>query len=73
MRSSSSAAAISIVRFSDIGYAELGAQNERGAFKHRRKFQSPDCIFKPQPGANQIEIVDELRRRLEQIRHELPR
>src|SRR4030095_13595922 len=28
--------------------------------------------FKPQAGANQIEIVDELRKRLEQIQHEVP-
>jgi len=60
-----------VVRFGDIGRAELGAQNDRGALKEG---DTPiaGLYFKPQAGANQIEIVDELRRRLEQIRHEVP-
>ncbi len=60
-----------IVRFSDIGYAELGAQNERGALKMDDK-PIAGLYFKQQPGANQIEIVNELRKRLEQIKKELP-
>ncbi|WP_028009130.1 efflux RND transporter permease subunit [Solimonas flava] len=61
-----------IVRFSDIGYAELGAQNERGALKIG---DTPiaGLYFRQQPGANQISIVDELRRRLDQIRAEVPK
>jgi multidrug efflux pump len=60
-----------IVRFSDIGYVQLGAQNERGALKMD---QTPiaGIYFKQQPGANQIEIVNELRRRIEQVKRELP-
>jgi hydrophobe/amphiphile efflux-1 (HAE1) family protein len=61
----------SIVRFRDIGYAELGAQNERGALK-MGDVPIAGLYFKQQPGANQIEIVDELRRRVEQIRKEVP-
>ncbi|HMN43689.1 MAG TPA: efflux RND transporter permease subunit [Povalibacter sp.] len=61
----------SIVRFRDIGYAQLGAQNERGALK-MGDVPIAGLYFKQQPGANQIEIVDELRRRLEQIRKEVP-
>jgi len=61
----------SIVRLRDIGYAELGAQNERGALK-LGDLPIAGLYFKQQPGANQIEIVDELRRRLEQIRKEVP-
>jgi multidrug efflux pump len=61
----------SVVRFRDIGYAELGAQNERGALK-MGDMPIAGLYFKQQPGANQIEIVDELRRRLEQIRKEVP-
>jgi len=61
----------SIVRFRDIGYAELGAQNERGALK-MGDTPIAGLYFKQQPGANQIEIVDELRRRIEQIRKEVP-
>lgn len=60
-----------IVRFRDIGYAELGAQNERGALKMGDK-PIAGLYFKQQPGANQIEIVDELRLRLEQVKKELP-
>jgi hydrophobe/amphiphile efflux-1 (HAE1) family protein len=60
-----------IVRFRDIGYAELGAQNERGALKMGDQ-PIAGLYFKQQPGANQIEIVDELLRRLEQVKRELP-
>jgi hydrophobe/amphiphile efflux-1 (HAE1) family protein len=60
-----------IVRFRDIGYAELGAQNERGALK-MGDTPIAGLYFKQQPGANQIEIVDELKRRLDQIRKEVP-
>lgn len=60
-----------IVRFSDVGYAELGPQNERGALKSGN-LPIAGLYFKPQPGANQIEIVDELRRRLDRIKKELP-
>jgi multidrug efflux pump len=60
-----------VVRFGDVGYAELGAQNERGALKMGDK-PIAGLYFKPQAGANQIEIVDELRKRLEQIRREVP-
>lgn len=60
-----------IVRFRDIGYAELGPQNERGALKIGSTAIA-GLYFRPQPGANQIDIADELRRRLEQIRREIP-
>jgi multidrug efflux pump len=60
-----------IVRFRDIGYAELGAQNERGALKQGNT-PIAGLYFRQQPGANQIEIVDELLRRLEHIKKEVP-
>ena len=60
-----------VVRFGDIGCAELGAQNERGALKMGDK-PIAGLYFRPQPGANQIEIVDELRSRLAQIQREVP-
>ncbi|MBL9189046.1 MAG: efflux RND transporter permease subunit [Opitutaceae bacterium] len=60
-----------LVRFRDVGHAELGALNERGMLK-----TGPTPIaglyFRPQPGANQIEIVDELLRRLERMKQEVP-
>jgi hydrophobe/amphiphile efflux-1 (HAE1) family protein len=61
----------SVVRFRDIGYVELGAANERSALKMGDK-PIAGLYFKQQPGANQIEIVDALRARLEQIRNEIP-
>jgi multidrug efflux pump len=61
----------SVVRLQDVGYAELGAQNERSSLKVGST-PVAGLYFKQQPGANQIQIVDELRRRLEQIRKEVP-
>src|SRR5688572_9976363 len=61
----------SVVRFSDIGYVALGAVNERGALK-MGDTPIAGLYFKQQPGANQIEIVDALRARLDQIRNEIP-
>jgi multidrug efflux pump len=60
-----------VVRFGDVGRAELGAQNERGALKMGDQ-PIAGLYFRPQAGANQIEIVDELRRRLAQIQREAP-
>jgi multidrug efflux pump len=60
-----------VVRFQDIGYAQLGAQNERSSLKIGST-PIAGLYFRQQPGANQIEIVDELQRRLEQIRKEVP-
>ena len=60
-----------IVRFRDIGYAELGAQNERGALK-MGDTPIAGLYFKQQPGANQIDIVDQLRQRLDEVRKDLP-
>ncbi len=60
-----------VVRFRDVGYAVLGAQNERGALKVGGK-PVAGLYFRQQADANQIEIIDELRRRIERIRKELP-
>jgi hydrophobe/amphiphile efflux-1 (HAE1) family protein len=60
-----------VVRFRDVGRAELGAQNERLSLKVGRT-PVAGLAFRPQPGANHIEIVDEINRRLVQVRRELP-
>jgi multidrug efflux pump len=60
-----------IVRLRDIGYAELGAQEERGALK-TGDTPIAGLNFKQQPGANQIDIVDALLSRLEKMKKELP-
>jgi hydrophobe/amphiphile efflux-1 (HAE1) family protein len=60
-----------IVRFADIGYAELGAQNDRNAAK-MGNVPIVSLYFRQQPGANQIEIIDELKARIERMRAEIP-
>ena len=60
-----------IVRFRDVGYAELGAQNERSALKVGLT-SIAGLYFRPQPGANQIDIADELMRRIEEVKKDVP-
>jgi hydrophobe/amphiphile efflux-1 (HAE1) family protein len=60
-----------IVRLADIGYAELGPQNPRTSLRVDGRTMV-GVYISPQPGANQIEIAEELHRRLAQIRRDLP-
>jgi multidrug efflux pump len=60
-----------IVRFKDIGRAELGPEDIRGILKRDGVPMVSDVII-PQPGSNQIEIVDEVYRRLDYIKKDLP-
>lgn len=60
-----------IVKFSDIGMAELYPENERTLLK-RDGIPMVGIVLVPQPGANQIEIVDEFYERIEQIKKDLP-
>jgi multidrug efflux pump len=61
----------SIVRFRDIGRAELGPENLRTLLKRDGVPMVGNAII-PQPGSNHIEIADEFYRRLEQIKKDLP-
>ncbi|MDD2641605.1 MAG: efflux RND transporter permease subunit [Bacteroidales bacterium] len=60
-----------IVRFQDIGRAELGPEDTRSAF---RKDGVPMVVvvIVPQPGANHIMIADEAIQRVEQLKKDLP-
>ena len=60
-----------IVRFSDVGYASLGAENDRTIM---RTNGIPGCAVAivAQPGANNIDISDRLRVKLAQIERDLP-
>lgn len=60
-----------VVRFRDVGYVQLGAENLRTVF---RKDGVPmvAVAVTPQPGANHIAIADEFYRRIEQIKKDLP-
>ncbi|GMQ31173.1 efflux RND transporter permease subunit [Algoriphagus confluentis] len=60
-----------IVRFQDIGKAELSALNERTVLK-RDGVPMVAVVLVPLPGSNNIEIVDEFYRRLGQIEKDLP-
>lgn len=59
------------IRFGDIGYAELGAQNERTVLK-RNGVPMVGVVAIPQPGSNQLEIAEEFFNRVERIEQDLP-
>jgi multidrug efflux pump len=60
-----------IIRFKDIGFARLGAENEETILKESGTPMVALAIV-PQPGANYVEISDEFYRRMEQLRKEIP-
>jgi len=60
-----------VVRFQDIGRAELGPEDIRGILK-RDGIPMIMVAMIPQPGSNHIDIVDEVYRRLEYIQKDLP-
>ncbi len=60
-----------IVRFSDVGRAELGPEDIRGIMK-RDDIPMVGTAIVPQPGSNHIEIADEVYRRLAMMERDLP-
>jgi multidrug efflux pump len=60
-----------IVRFQDIGRAELGPEEERELLR-RNGVPMVSAVIICQPGANQIEISDEVQKRLVQLKKDLP-
>ena len=60
-----------IVRFRDVGFAELDSENRKNILR-RNGIPMVSTVIIPQPGANQIEIADEVRVRLEQMQKDLP-
>jgi multidrug efflux pump len=60
-----------VVRFKDIGRAELYAENDRTIL---RRDGIPGCALAivAQPGANNIDIADRLYQKLDQIQRDLP-
>jgi len=60
-----------VVRFSDIGYAELGPENERTILR-RDGIAGCAIALVAQPGANNISIADGLYKKLAQIKRDLP-
>ncbi len=60
-----------VVRFRDIGRAELGPEDLRGIVRRDGVPLVGNAIV-PQPGSNHIDIADEVYRRLEYIKRDIP-
>jgi multidrug efflux pump len=60
-----------VVRFRDIGTAELGPEDTRSIMR-TNGVPMVSVVVVPQPGANQIDISDEVSIRVEQMRKDLP-
>jgi multidrug efflux pump len=60
-----------VVRFKDVGFAELGPDNEEQVSR-KNNVPSVNLGVVAQPGSNQIEIVDEVYRRINEIKKDMP-
>lgn len=60
-----------IVKFSDVGNAVLAPENEKTFFK-RDMIPMISIAVIPQPGSNQIEIVDQIHKKMKQIQTTIP-
>jgi multidrug efflux pump len=61
-----------IVRFKDLGTAMLGADNEELSTR-KNNVMAVNMGVVAQPGSNQIEISDEVSKRIEEIKKEMPK
>lgn len=61
-----------VIRFRDVGYATLGAENEETILKQSGTPMIGLALV-PQPGANYLDIAEEFYKRLEQIKKDLPK
>jgi hydrophobe/amphiphile efflux-1 (HAE1) family protein len=61
-----------LIRLKDIGRAELSPENERTLLRGNGGIPMIGIAVQPQPGANYIEIVDEVFRRIELMKKDLP-
>lgn len=61
-----------LIKFRDIGRAVLAPENEKTLLRGNGGIPQMGLALTPQPGSNHIDIVDELNRRLEQIRKDMP-
>lgn len=63
--------ATNVVRFRDVGYAELSPENLRSSLRRDGK-PMVMAVIVAQPGSNHIEIADEFYKRFEAIKQDLP-
>jgi multidrug efflux pump len=61
-----------LIRLSDVGYAQLGPENEYSMLK-REAVPMVGVVIIPQPGSNHIQIADDAYKRLEQIKSDIPK
>ena len=61
-----------IIRLRDIGYAIIGPENEESSTR-KNNVRSVNLAVVAQPGSNQVEIADELYKRIETIKKDLPK
>ncbi len=61
-----------VVRLKDIGYAIIGPENEESATR-KNNVRSVNMAVVAQPGSNQVEIADEIYKRIELIKKDLPK
>lgn len=59
------------IRIRDVGRAEIGPEDLKGIMK-MNGIPMVGTVIVPQPGANHIEIVDDIYKRLEYIKKDLP-
>jgi len=62
---------IDVVRFRDVGYAELGPEDIRSIMRIN-KVPMVSVVVIPQPGANHINISNEVQLRVKQMEKDLP-
>lgn len=60
-----------IIRLRDVGYAVLGPENEESATR-KNNIRSVNLGVVTQPGSNHVAITDEIYKRIEQVRKDLP-
>jgi len=60
-----------VVRFRDVGFAELGPEDQRSIMR-KNGIPMVSVVIIPQPGANHINISDEAQIRMRQIEKDLP-
>ncbi|MBL7739780.1 MAG: efflux RND transporter permease subunit [Chitinophagaceae bacterium] len=60
-----------IVRFKDVGFAVLGPDNEEQSSR-KNNVPSVNMGLVAQPGSNQIEITDEVYKRIQDIKKDMP-
>jgi len=61
-----------VIRMRDVGTASLLPENERTIMKGNGKIPMVGVGITPQPGSNQIAIVDECYKRIAQLKNEMP-